>query len=373
VAAPRPRRPPIPLTLLTGFLGAGKTTLLNRLLKDPALEKTAVIVNEFGEVGLDHLLVERAEDGIIELSAGCICCTIRGDLVVALENLLRGLDNRRIAEIRRVVIETTGLADPAPILSLLTRHPYLSLRFRLDGIVTLVDAVHAMATLDAHEEAVKQIAVADRIVMTKSDIAGDGAALRRRIARLNPSAPILDAAKGEATTAALVDCGPFDPGRKGEDVRGWLAAEAVEEHAHGDHEHGDHDEDRNRHDAHISAFALVRASAMPMKAIDQFIDQLAFGHASKLIRVKGIIGVSDDPERPVVIQGVQGLFSPPLSLARWPDADRTSRLVVIGRDLDRAAVERLFDGFLGEPRPDTPDRQALTDNPLAIAGFRARR
>jgi G3E family GTPase len=364
-SAPRRRKPPIPLTLVTGFLGAGKTTLLNRLIKDETFAGAAVIINEFGEVGLDHLLVETTGDGIIELSSGCICCTIRGELIEALERLLRALDNGRIAEIRRVVIETTGLADPAPILYLLTRHPYLSLRFRLDGIVTVVDAVNANATLDAHEEAVKQVAVADRIVLTKSELPGAAAgAVRARIARLNPGVTILAA---DAPAGALTGAGPFDPEARGADVRRWLAAEAVAEH---DHHH--HDEDVNRHDAHIAAFAIVRDAAMPAAALDDFLDRLVLDHGSKLIRVKGLLAIAADPGHPLVIQGVQGLFSPPLALGQWPDADHRSRLVVIARDLDRRPVETLFDAMLGTPRTDTPDRAAIIDNPLAIAGVRGR-
>src|SRR5262249_31664048 len=230
---PRGRRPaaPIPLNVLTGFLGAGKTTLLNRLLKDPALADTAVVINEFGEVGLDHLLVERVEDGMVLLTTGCLCCTVRGDLVDALERLLRALDNGR-ATFRRVVVETTGLADPAPVLHTVMLHPYLVMRYRLDGVVTLVDAMNGLATLDTHHEAVKQAAVADRLVLRKTDLVRTPDAppaadrLRARLRGLNPAAPILDAQRGEAAADSLFGCGLYDAAGQIADVGRWLAAGA---------------------------------------------------------------------------------------------------------------------------------------------------
>jgi len=368
--APRPRGPvaPLPLTVLTGFLGAGKTSLLNRLLKDPALADTAVIINEFGEIGLDHLLVEYIEGNVMLLATGCLCCTLRGDLVNTLEQLLRGLDNGRMS-FRRVIVETTGLADPAPVLHTAMVHPYLVMRFRLDGVVTVVDAVNGGATLDAHPEAVKQAAVADRIVLTKTDLLDtderrDGVTrLRARLAALNPAAPVLDAAAGEATPERLLDCGLYDPARKIPDVTRWLAEEAYAPHAHDHHHH-----DVNRHDDRIRAFSVARDLAIPASALDMFLELVRAMHGPRLLRLKGIVKMAETPDTPLVIHGVQHVFHPPVTLPRWPDDDRRTRLVFIMSETEPRTIEDLFDAFLGAAKPDQPDREALIDNPLTPFG-----
>jgi G3E family GTPase len=362
---------PIPLTVLTGFLGAGKTSLLNRLLHDPALAGTAVIINEFGEIGLDHLLVKSIDDNMVLLQSGCLCCTMRGDLVAALEGLLRDLDNGRI-NFRRVVLETTGLADPAPVLQTAMAHPYLVMRFRLDGVVTVVDAINGGETLDQHMESVKQVAVADRIVLTKADLvdtperAKAKAELLARLKTLNPAATVLDAALGEATPDRLLDCGLYDPGRKTADVRRWLAEEAYATAEH-DH-HGHHHHDVNRHDDRIRAFAIATEAPIPGAAFEMFIDLVRSLHGPKLLRMKGIVKLAESPDEPLVIHGVQHVMHPPVRLDVWPDADRRTRIVIIARDLAPEAVTRLFDAFMNRSAPDRPDRAALLDNPLTPFG-----
>jgi G3E family GTPase len=365
---------PVPLTIITGFLGAGKTTLLNALLRDPALKDTAVLVNEVGEIGLDHLFYEKVDGDTMLLVGGCMCCSVRGDLVTALENILRGIDNGRTVAFRRVAIETTGLADPASVLHTVMAHPYLVQRYRLDGLVTAVDAVNGEGTLDRHIEAVKQAAMADRIVLTKTDIAPPEAvaALRARLKMLNPGAEVFEAAKGEATAASLLNAGLYDAARKTADVKKWLAEAVVEEaehaHHHHDHahEHGHAHAHHHHHDDRIRTFSLVSEQPISASTLEMFLDFLRATQGPKLLRLKGIVRLAEEPEQPLVIHMVQHIVHPPARLPAWPDDDRRSRLVCVTHDLDPAIVRRLFDAFRGVPRTDTPDRAALTDNPLSL-------
>jgi G3E family GTPase len=292
---------------------------------------------------------------------------MRGDLVDALEKLLRDLDNGRVT-FKRVLLETTGLADPAPVLHTMMTHPYLLMRYRLDGVITVVDAVNGSATLDAHLEAVKQAAVADRIVLTKTDLATQAQALRARLASLNPAAPVLDAFKGEASAANLFGCGLYDPDKKTADVKRWLKEVAYADDGHA-HDH-DHHHDRNRHDDHIRSFVLTADRPIPGGTLDMFFELVRANYGDKLLRMKGIVQLAETPDSPLVVHAVQHVFHPPARLPQWPDADRRTRIVFITRDLPERTIRELFAAFLGTPAPDRPDRAALTDNPLVPFGGR---
>jgi G3E family GTPase len=376
----------IPVSILTGFLGAGKSTLLNRILRDPDLSDTAVIINEFGEVGIDNLLVEASGDSLVELSNGCLCCTVRGELVDTLANLMDGVQTGRLKPIRRVVVETTGLADPAPVMQSVMGNPVIAQNFDLDGVVTVVDAVHGLSTLDRHREAVKQVAVADKLVLSKLSLADPTAVegLKTRLQALNPRAPLIDGDSPEAGSAALVANGLYDPGSKIPEVDRWLRDEMAEDeaavqshhHHHDHHHHGDdghhhHEHDVNRHGDDIRSFAIVHDKPVDPFAVNMFVDLLRSAHGEKLLRMKAIVALSDNPERPLVLHGVQSIFHPPQRLAQWPEgSDRRTRMVLITQDLPESFVSDLFAAFTGEPRIDRPDRAALEDNPLAVPGLR---
>ena len=381
----------VPVSILTGFLGAGKTSLLNRLLKDPDLTDTAVIINEFGDVSLDHLLVEASSDGIIELSDGCLCCTVRGELVDTLADLMDRMQTGKIKPLKRVVIETTGLADPAPVLQSVMGNPVIAQSYRLDGVVTVVDAVNGFPTLANHEEALKQVAMADRLVISKVSLATPAAviSLQARLRELNPRAPMMDGDLPEAAKAELFHCGLYDPATKIADVGRWLQDEVAGEHEpahvhdghhhdhdhahcdHDHHDHGHHRNDENRHGPDIRSFSIVHDRPIDPMALEMFVDLLRSAHGERLLRMKAIVAMSDNPDRPLILHGVQAVFHPPQRLAAWPDpSDRRTRMVLITKDLPEAFVRDLFDAFTGKPRIDRPDRQALEDNPLAVPGLR---
>jgi len=345
----------IPVTVLTGFLGSGKTTVLAQLLKNPALEKTAIIVNEFGEVGLDHDLLERSDEDLILLANGCVCCTVRGDLVEAFHKLEKQRVVGPAASFDRVIIETTGLADPAPILHTLMSDVFVTAHYRLDQVITTLDAVNAMASLNQYDEAVKQVAVADRLLLTKTDIAkpDDLKALRQRIAALNPAAPVVEVLNGDVGIAAFFGSAVFDMSSKPAGVQDWLRIEAYES-AHGEHDHADHhahhqhahgEVDRNRHDDRISSYAVIREQPISWAGFSAWLEMISQMRGDDLLRVKGIVNVIEHPDRPIVIHGVQHLFHPPVFLDRWPGEDHRTRLVFITRDIDREDIDATLQVF----------------------------
>lgn len=371
----------IPVSIITGFLGAGKSTLLNQLLKDPAMQDAAIIINEFGDVSIDHLLVARSGDGIIELAEGCLCCTVRGELVDTLAELMDGIQTGKLKAVNRVVIETTGLADPAPVMQSIIGNPVISQNFSLNGMVTVVDAVNGLSTLDNHPEAVKQVAVADRLVLTKQKLSTEAqiSALTTRLLSLNPRATIEDGDVDGWQAVSLLENGLYDATNKMGDVARWLGEEAHHDHHHDhshdhDHHHGDHGHhhhDVNRHNASIRSFSIVHDKPIDPMAIEMFIDLLRSAHGEKLLRMKAIVQLSDNPDRPLVLHGVQSIFHSPQRLAEWPDpADRRTRMVLITDGLPEAFVKDLFGAFTGAVNVDRPDRQAVTDNPLAVPGMR---
>jgi G3E family GTPase len=327
-----------PVTVLTGFLGSGKTTVLNRVLQDARFADTAVIVNEWGAVPIDHALVRESTENVVVLPSGCICCRVTGELVRALRELHHQRNERAIPDFRRIVIETTGLADPAPLLATLIEMPVVAARFALSGVVATVDAEHGMATLDAHPEAVKQAAMADRLVVTKIDRAARDAVatLDARLERLNPGARRIRADHGSVDAAWLLEAGLYRGEARAPDAAGWLNAGAYRHAARGSAE---------LHDPRISSFVWSTVEPLAWEDLETALETLLELFGERILRLKGLANIAGEPG-PRAVHAVQHTLYPSARLASWPDADRSTRLVLIGRDLEEARVTPIFETFL---------------------------
>lgn len=332
----------IPATILTGFLGSGKTTLLNRLLSHEGMANTAVIVNEFGEIGLDHLLVETPDESMVLMDSGCLCCTILGDLVQTLQTLLAKRMTGAVPAFERVVIETTGLANPAPILQSLIADPDITAYYRLDSVVAVVDAVNGSGQFDTHFESVKQAAVADRIVISKTDLAPQGAisALVQRVGEINPGAAIHQAVMGDIEPGQLFGADLVVAERR--DVGAWLGPDTPEDH----HTHSGHDG--------IRTFTVTRDGPVEPAGLELWLDLLSSYRGPNLLRVKGLLNVAGEP---VVVHAVQHLFHPPLTLEAWPDGDRQSRIVFITHGIGREEIDATLHALDFRPEPPAGTRR----------------
>ena len=343
-----------PVSIITGFLGSGKTTLLNHVLADPGMAGAAVIVNEFGEIALDHLLIATPNENTVLLSSGCICCTVRGDLVDTLRDLNAKRAAGKLPPFDRVLIETTGLADPVPIIQTVITDEKIAPQFELDGVITLVDAVNGMAQLDNQREAVKQAAVADRLLITKTDLADAASveALQQRLTRMNPGVPMQHVSQGRVTPSDLFGTS-LKPQARGADIERWLPVAAVNSVVH-----------KNGHDDHIRAFCIYYDEPISNMGMTAWLMALASLRGANLLRVKGLLNVEG---KPVAVHAVQTLIHEPVSLAQWPDADRRSRLVFITRDMDRAELEATLDML--RLQPSVPADKPRPLDPQAYAKF----
>ena len=333
-------RAPITVNVLTGFLGSGKTSVLNRLLRQPGLAGSAVLINEFGEIGIDHLLVEELDEDVVLLQSGCICCSIRGDLKEAMVGLHDRMRRGIVPAFDRLVVETTGLADPAPIVATLTADPVLRHHFQLGNIVTVVDAISGTVTLRDHEEAVRQAAVADRIVLSKTDLADAGAAdmLGHRLAALNPTARIVRSTMDSALPAALLASDLHDREARLGEVERWVA---VSRHGTRRYPHA--------HGTAIRSTCVVADRPLDWAAFGLWLSMLLNRHGTDILRVKGILNVEGN-DAPVVIHGVQHTIHTPEHLATWPDNDTRTRIVFIMKSLDPRRIHRSFNAFVsGSP------------------------
>ena len=341
---------PIDVIVVTGFLGSGKTTLINGILNDPALSDTAVIVNEFGEISIDHLLVEKTSEEIIEIPGGCLCCTVRGELAETLADLVDRVQTGKISKLSRIIIETTGMADPVPVLHAIQSHPALCQALQIDRVITTLDVIAGSETLAKHVEAGRQIAAADIVVLTKTGLADADACEKL----LSETETVIS---GRVVMDHDIKAHPTDVLET--DVHDFRRGGAGAGHDHTDHHH------RPSATAHV----IIHDQPVDWLRVENFLDLLRSRTDMEILRIKGIVQTRNNPECPIVVQGVQRMLYPPRELARWPDGtERKTVLVVIGKLVDGAQIERLWRAFVDIPQLDTPDRVALEDNPLAIPG-----
>ena len=349
----------IPVTLVTGFLGSGKTTLINAALRSKELAKTVVVVNEFGEVGLDHQLFASSSDSVVVLENGCLCCTVRSDLVGTLNSLYHARQAGEVPTFDNVVIETSGLAEPGPVLQAFLSEPTLDGLYRVTSVLTLVDAVNWSGTSEAHEESIRQVALADQIRITKLDmVTGDrqngSSRIRLELRRINPSAEIDEVDWSAASVAKLLSSRGFDATDPQADPRPWLDVEAYQNAAHADDEcdsdHGHHEHDRGglAHSRHLEGrgienFVLTRESPLTREEAQFLLDGIAQNLGPGLLRVKGLLHIADEPGRPAVIQGAQHLLHTMSWLDRWPDGDHRSRIIFITQGIPRDSLRDIID------------------------------
>ena len=351
------------VTLITGFLGSGKTTLLNTLLEHPDMSQAAIIVNEFGEIGLDYDLVERSDENVVQLANGCLCCTVKSDLIDTFRDLYIQRNAGTIPFFDRVIIETTGIADPAPVLQIILTNPMVFNHFALDGVVTTVDTVNGVSSLDRFPECVKQAAIADRLIITKVDISENHEEIKmleERLRILNPAAPIIATTTQNANPSDLFGTGIFDPKTKALDFENWLQAHAYEnqsetknnesittqpdkealayykEHGHAPEEAGHH------HDPSINSFVIIKENPVSLNTLSMFLEGLTKEAGPDLLRVKGIIHVAEHPEKPAVIQGAQQIFHSIDWMDKWPSEDKRTRIVFITRNIDKEYIEDTY-------------------------------
>ena len=340
------------MTLVTGFLGSGKTTLINAALRSPELSKTVVVVNEFGETGLDHQLFASSSNSVVVLENGCLCCTVRSDLIGTLNSLYHARQAGEIPAFDNVVIETSGLAEPGPVLQAFLSEPTLDGLYRVAGVLTLVDAVNWSGTSEAHEESVRQVALADQIRITKLDLVnGDRqnalVRIRLELRRMNPSAEIAAVDWSSAAVATLLASRGFDPADPSADPRPWLNVQSHQNDAH-DHDHhgNDHAHDASSHHLEgrgIENFVLTRENPLSRAEVQFLLEGIGQNLGAGLLRVKGLVNVAEEPGRPAVIQGAQHLLHTMTWLERWPDSDRRTRIVFITQGIPRASLKDIIE------------------------------